>query len=471
MISISIISISAVLLSIGLAVIDARERVEIEVTSSMELAQRFVRDLVQHMASEARMDELLEALPVQLQYVRHARILATDAKGELQQIAPSVNTGREGAANAQEAAPRWFTQLVGPKVGVREVRVMVGTKTLGTVLIIGEPGHELAEVWAEVSRRAVIWLAITAVMLALLYLVLGRLLDPLNSLGSGMHELEDGHYGTRLTPPRVRELAVIAQQFNTLAEALEKSRAENSRLYRNLIALQEDERRQVANELHDEAGPCLFGITANASSISRLADKTPEPQAGEIKSRIAEMLTMSERLKTINRDLLRRLRPVELGRISLEELIGSLVSGFQRRHPEAEFTITTERLRRTYGEAVDLTVFRCVQEALTNAMRHGRATQIEVRIGEEEADRTTANGSRPLHTLRLIVHDNGTGFAATASLGLGLTAMRERVRSIEGTSLIDSPLSGGGTTISVTVPLSSPGSTSSHSTQPSQSAS
>jgi two-component system sensor histidine kinase UhpB len=453
MISISAISIGAVLLSIVLAVVDARERVKVEVTSSMELAQRFVRDIVKRMAVEAQMQDLLTALPVQLKYVRHARILATDANGELVQIAPERDSaGRP--IGTRRRAPTWFTQLVGPSVGTREVRVVLGSNTLGSVVIVGEPGDELGEVWEEVSRRAVIWLAITAVMLALLYIVLGRLLNPLINLAGGMHELEDGHYGTRLTPPPVRELAVIAERFNTLAEALEKARAENSRLYRHLIALQEDERRQVANELHDEAGPCLFGITANASSIRRLAERTAEPVAGEIKSRIDEMLGISERLKTINRDLLRRLRPVELGRISLKELVGSLVSGFQRRHPEVDFQFTSGSLERAYGEAIDLTVFRCVQEALTNAMRHGKASQLLIEIGEYE-DVKSANGVRPLRKLRLLVHDNGEGFEPSAPLGLGLTAMRERVRTIGGSSHIHSSPEGG-TTISLLVPLRPP---------------
>jgi two-component system sensor histidine kinase UhpB len=257
---------------------------------------------------------------------------------------------------------------------------------------------------------------------------------------------------------------VIAERFNTLAEALEKSRAENSRLYRHLIALQEDERRQIASELHDEAGPCLFGITANAASISRLADKTPEPQAGEIKSRVAEMLTMSERLKTMNRDLLRRLRPVELGRISLEELIGSLVAGFQRRHPEADFVFTAGPLERTYGEAVDLTIFRCVQEGLTNAIRHGGARHLDIGIREDAHEGT--NGSGPSRKLSLVVHDDGEGFAPAAPLGLGLTAMRERVRTVDGASRIESSPAGG-TTISVLLPL--PTGERSDQSQPSQS--
>jgi two-component system sensor histidine kinase UhpB len=450
MISISVISVGAVLFSIVLAVIDARGRVQVEVTSSIELAQRFVRDIVNSAAREAPMDKILAMLPAQLRYVRHARILTTDAHGELVQIAPSPSGGIDTAREA----PRWFTRLVAPAVGAREVRVLGGSKVLGSIIIVGEPGHELGEVWEEVSRRAVIWLGITVLMLALLYVVLGRLLNPLIGLAGGMHELEDGHYGTRLTPPSVRELAVIAERFNTLAEALEKSHAENSRLYQHLIALQEDERRQVANELHDEAGPCLFGITANASSVARLADKVSEPCKGEIKSRVGELLAISERLKTINRDLLTRLRPVELGRISLTELIDSLIAGFERRHPEASISFATGEVARSYGELVDLTIFRCVQEALTNALRHGSATHVTIELREEPEHAASGNGAKPLRKLRLIVHDNGEGIAPGTPIGLGLTAMRERVNTIEGTSGIESSPQGG-TTVRVDIPLRS----------------
>lgn len=451
MISISVISVGAVLFSVGLAIFDSRERVKVEVTSSMELAQRFVRDIVKRMATESSLDHLIESIPSQLKYVRHARILANDARGELVQIAPERSLGGNGEAAGSHRAPRWFTNLVGPSVGQREVRIVLGSNTLGTIVIVGEPADELAEVWEEVSRRAVIWLAITLVMLALLYFVLGRLLNPLVGLASGMHELEDGHYGTRLALPPVRELAVIADRFNTLAGALEKARAENSGLYRHMITLQEEERRQVANELHDEAGPCLFGITANASSITRLADKTEEPCRGEIKSRVSELLSISERLKTINRDLLTRLRPVELGRISLRELIASLIAGFERRHTDVSFAFTPGKLARSYGELVDLTIFRCVQEALTNALRHGPATHIGIELGEE-LEGKPGNGTLPLRKLRLVVHDDGEGIAPGTPIGLGLTAMRERVNTIEGSSDIDSSPAGG-TTIRVLVPV------------------
>jgi two-component system sensor histidine kinase UhpB len=449
MISISVISVGAVLMSILLAVLDARSRVEVEVISSMELAQQLVNDLVKRSAADG-MTGLSKAMPEQLKYVRHARILVSDTHGDLVQVAPDESAERKIFVHS-ERAPQWFANLVGPRVGTREVRVMLGQQRIGSIVIVGEPRDELGEVWEEVSRRAVIWLGITAMMLALLYVVLGRLLNPLVGLAGGMQELEDGHFGTRLAEPKVRELAGIAARFNTLAEALEKARAENSRLYRNIIDVQEDERRQIANELHDEAGPCLFGITANVSSIGRLADQADAPETVAIKQRVGEIHTITERLKTINRDLLRRLRPVELGRIPLEELIGSLVGGFERRHPEVTFSVAIGSLAQGYGEAVDLTVFRCVQEALTNAMKHGGASRVGIDLREEQGAPNGA-GEPVGKLLRLRVHDNGRGFTTDAPMGMGMTAMRERVRGIGGSSRTDSDR-GHGTTLTVEVPL------------------
>ena len=447
MVSISSISIGAVLLSILLAVIDARGRVEVEVNSSMEIAHQLINDAVHRAADNSQASDLLDLIPEQLKYVRHARILATDPQGELVQIAPNPSAERDIVSHV-ERAPQWFADLVGPNVGSRQIRVMLGQNKLGAIVIVGEPRDELGEVWEEVSRRAVIWLGITVLMLALLYFVLGRLLNPLVELASGMHELEDGHYATRVAEPAVRELGVIARRFNTLAEALEKARAENSRLYRNLIDIQEDERRRIANELHDEAGPCLFGITANVSSIGRLADQGPEAQAAPIKTRVAEIHAITERLKTINRDLLRNLRPVELGRIPLQELIGSLIAGFERRHPECTFASSFGSIARGYGEAIDLTVFRCVQEALTNAIKHGGASRIAIDIREQGAPDQAES-----RTLRVSIEDNGGGIAAGAVVGIGITAMRERIRSIDGSVSIDS--STRGTTIVMRVPLRS----------------
>ena len=118
--------------------------------------------------------------------------------------------------STQAHAPRWFAALVRPQLVGRAVRV-VAADGVNPVVIVGEPADEIAEAWQDFYSLAIVWLALDALILVLLYIVLGRVLNPLHSLSGGMARLEDGHYATRLPTPKVKELAVITNRFNTLA--------------------------------------------------------------------------------------------------------------------------------------------------------------------------------------------------------------------------------------------------------------
>src|SRR5680860_765755 len=246
-------------------------------------------------------------------------------------------------------------------------------------------------------------------------------------------------------------LAVITNRFNTLAGALDTAREENSRLYRQLITVQEEERREIANELHDEAGPCLFGIAANASSIQTIADKLPPDRTVEISRRVSEILSVAERLKMMNRALIKKLRPGPLGRVKLAELIAELTAGLQGRHSDTQIHTNLGKLAKSYGEPVDLTLYRCIQEAITNAIRHGQAANITVDLAEEKRGRT--NGGAHLGSaVYLTIADDGTGIAPSTPKGFGLTTMTERVRSLGGVCEVDSAPSKGAT-IHVEIPV------------------
>jgi two-component system sensor histidine kinase UhpB len=249
----------------------------------------------------------------------------------------------------------------------------------------------------------------------------------------------------------VKELAVITERFNMLAGALDTARDENSRLYRQLISVQEEERREIANELHDEAGPCLFGITANASSIQTIADQQPDIRTAEISRRVGEILSIAERLKVMNRALLKKLRPGPLGKVKLADLIEELIVGFQRRHPDSEITAELSNLANSYGEAIDLTLYRSIQEGITNAIRHGKAARVVIDLTELSPARKNG-GKKPAARLKLTVTDNGKGIGASTPKGFGLTTMTERVRSLGGTCEVESAPQKG-TTIRVEIPV------------------
>lgn len=430
--------------SIGgiLAVFDSRNRAAVETRSNVELSRHHIAAQAREIDRPADIAPFTWRLEQEMAQFRHVSIHVTTPGGQTVGKGPHE---RAGAPEDRERAPDWFVSLVQPTKYVERVPIVTGSgELLGTVLIEGEPDDEIAEAWELLVLMSILWLGGTALMMTGLYFLLGFILDPLVTLADGMHELEGGHYGLRIEAPKVREFGAIVSSFNTLAEALDNAQAENSRLYRQLIAVQEDERRQLSRDLHDEFGPCLFGITAGTGSIERHARNLPEPQASAILSCVNEISLVSERLKSLNRALLNRLRPVALGRVTLAELITELIVSFERRHTDKRFEHNCRGLLASYGEDIDLTIYRCVQEGLTNAMRHGSPSRISVSL--------TAGETPTGPCVRLKITDDGVGISDTASVGYGLSGMRERVRALSGTLIIE-PLEAAGTVLLVTIPV------------------
>lgn len=444
LVAVGLINLLAALLAVSVSILNTRTATRVEIEASLEVAQRFVGATIKDLDAQGKSDQLQDQLPLQLKHLRHVRILFMDQMGQLSVISPQ--TGGESL----EQAPGWFTALVRPKFAGRAVRV-VASEHSNPIVIVGEPADEIAEAWQDFYWLAIVWLVLDILILGVLFVVLGRVLDPLGNLSRGMAKLEDGLYATRLQAPKVKELAVITNRFNTLAEALDVAREENSGLYRQLISVQEEERRDVANELHDEAGPCLFGITANASSIKTIAEKLNDPRASEITHRVGEIHGIVERLKSMNRALLKKLRPGSHGRVGLGELISELIAGFERRHPDLHVNYMPGRLAKSYGEPIDLTLYRCVQEGITNAIRHGSARNVTVDLIEESGHRRDG-AKRRQPALLLTVSDDGKGIDPSIPKGFGLTTMTERVKSLGGSCAVESTPHKG-TTIRIEIPV------------------
>ena len=291
----------------------------------------------------------------------------------------------------------------------------------------------------------IVALVVNVAMIGILYVLFGRVLDPLGVLATGLSDLERQSYNVRLTRPPARELAAIADRFNALALALETVRAENLQLNRRLITVQDDERRRTALELHDEVGPCLFGLRANASSIASAAGKLPDQARQNVADRLRDILAIIEHLQTINRSMLDRLRPMALGHVPLEELLDQLVRERSRQYPGISFSFTAANILPSYGDSIDLTVYRCMQESLTNAIRHAQAKHVSVELSHAEAEAR----------LDLTVRDDGCGMPPGIAPGFGIRGMRERVEGLGGRHSVDSEADRG-TTVHIAIPAVEP---------------
>lgn len=425
----------------SIGVLDARTRAKIETDFNLKLWQQFITTQVSNIGSERDLDTVVQTLRNEMARARHISAHLVTSGGVPVSLEPPARPKNTALHDNDGTAPAWFISLVQPVAEVRRVDLLHDGKPLASVFLTAKHDDEIAESWVLLRKLALWWLAGLFVTLAGLYVILGFILDPLLSFANGIRELEDGHYDVRLPQPKILELAPVAANFNLLAGALGRARADNARLYQQLIAVQEEERRQIAADLHDEVGPCLFGIIASTGSIKLQAQSVPTQQSKSILQAASEIAAISEKLKTMNRAILARLRPLALGRMSLEELLSDLIMGFARANPDVRFNKSFSNIRHSFGEATDLTLYRCVQEGMTNALRHGKATIIEIDLVRHEENGQVA----------LTIADNGTGIAQNAALGFGLSMMRERVRALDGTLQISNNAPSGGMLLTVTL--------------------
>jgi two-component system, NarL family, sensor histidine kinase UhpB len=149
--------------------------------------------------------------------------------------------------------------------------------------------------------------------------------------------------------------------------------------------------------------------------------------------------------------MLNRLRPMALGHVPLQDILSELVHERGRQHPQIAFSFSAGKLMRGYGDSIDLTVYRCVQESLTNAIRHAQASKVGVEIAEADngAKASEAGGAAEL---ALTIRDDGRGIDPTAPPGFGTRGMQERVQALGGSYKVESAR-GSGTCVRIAIPL------------------
>jgi signal transduction histidine kinase len=273
----------------------------------------------------------------------------------------------------------------------------------------------------------------------------------LGILAAAAQEVGKGDYSTRIPIETADEVGRTAAAFNQmvtevssrtqqLEEAESQSRtllAENRNLIHTSLNVQEEERKHLARELHDELGQCITAIQADAESIrdlSRDCDKRIETSASAI-------LDVSSRIYEVVHAMMQRLRPGVLDDLGLVEALKEELSTWQDRHPEIETNLDVAGNLDSLAERINITIYRIVQECLTNIARHADATRVSISL------------SGNIDKLGLSVSDNGRGLdQSLPSDGLGLIGMRERAEGLGGEFMLESK-KGAGVTIRVRIPL------------------
>jgi two-component system sensor histidine kinase UhpB len=435
----------ALLLALGLAVNIARQvaeagpRVQAEDQSVIRLAREFIEMIVADLKEAPDPGAKLDQIARDLNRLRHVSIALRDGSGN------PLTPPRQDADDEARSPPAWFVSLVHPEQTAVSVPVEIHGKP-GSLVITSHPNDEIAEIWDGIVTQLEVGTVIALALFWLTMTVVGRALAPLQSLAEVMTELEAGRYEARVTPGGAPELAAICTKLNHLAATLREAIEDKRRLAERAVSLQDVERKEIARELHDEFGPYLFSLRVHAGALAKLSDGRA-PAAEAVRKHGSAMLEQINALQQFNRRVLERLRPVGLAELGLRQALESLSRLWRETHPDVAIeTVISPALGPT-GETADLTIYRIVQEALTNVFRHAGATAINVTIESVEPPDSVRDGRR---CARVEVRDNGHGMAADQKLGFGLVGMRERILALGGTLNVAS--SEGGVILEALVP-------------------
>jgi two-component system, NarL family, sensor histidine kinase UhpB len=436
----------ALVLTLGLAiniarlVLEAAPRVQAEDQSVIRLAREFIETIVAGLNEAPDPDARLDRMVGDLNRLRHVSIARQRTATEI-----SGRTDRAGDQDDARSAPPWFVALVHPEKTAVRVPISVHGKP-ETLVITSHPDDEMAEIWDGIITQLAVGSAIAVALFLITMMVVSRALAPLGALSQAMTHIEAGSYDARVEPGGAPELAAICAKLNHLASALGDAVEQKRRLAERAVSLQDVERKEIARELHDELGPYLFALRAHASALTRLSD-AGESNAAALRKHGGAILEQVNALQQFNRRILERLRPVGLAELGLREALAALLRLWSESHPDMAVETSISPSLGETGETADLTIYRIVQEALTNAFRHAGATSVTITI--EAADRPTAmRGDRGCALVR--VRDNGRGLGPDHKLGHGLTGMRERILALGGTLSVAS--GDGGVTVEALVP-------------------
>jgi len=376
--------------------------------------------------------------------VRSNDITLRDKQGTVLYVSPPspYKQGRD--------APDWFDALVAPPPAAQSLELPDGKLT-----VQANASRAVLDAWDE-AITLVFGAVVTLVVLnGLVYWLVGRTLRPFGQIVEALNQLEGGRFDVVLPPLPGAEAGTIGKAFNRMVGMLQGHIETERRAVRAELQLSESreltrwvdhqieqERHLIARELHDELGQSVTAMRSMALSIAQRM-RTLDPQAEQAARLIAEE---SSRLYDAMHGIIPRLTPLVLDNFGLAEALADLAERTRRSHPGARIDLQADMDGVQLGSEAALALYRAAQEGLTNALRHGQARRVDVRL------RAAADGTV------LELADDGVGLSpdwAGKKGHHGLRWLAERVQGLGGNFELV-PTSPRGVRLSVRLPPSPP---------------
>ncbi len=322
---------------------------------------------------------------------------------------------------------------------------------VNSVMLIGEAlaglevtSHSLESHHYLIDTSFMVCATVLSLLINLLFL--RSSFRPLFSLLQTMHVISTGKTRERaLILPTDTEIGELTQSFNSMLDALETMRRDQTML---ILQAQEEERRRVALELHDESSQNLTALLVHTEvlqqGLSALPVTAMTVEAREqMRSGLNQLTGLTQHTLESIRTLALQLRPAVLDDLGLQAALRWLAEDCrQRLHLAVELRMESST-EHSYPPLYETTLFRVAQESLTNIARHAHATHVSIELMQDQK------------SIVLRVQDDGEGYVSSESQGLGITGMRERVTLLNGTFQLQA-LPVHGTLVETLLPLPVP---------------
>jgi two-component system sensor histidine kinase UhpB len=438
--AIALLSALGLFCMIAFILLDAKPRMEVENASTMLLTETLIRSSVGPLKDAANPKEVLAHLVQELKHIRHASVsLASETL-------PDGDQNRDASAGSA-----WLSGEKNVPLATVRIPVEVRGKIIDTIVVKSKPGDELAELWEAISRIFQWGVIISAITLALTWLIVNRSLRPVHALKNAMGRMEAGDFDLRVEEAGPPEIKSICGSLNALAAALQKARQQNQSLTAHMIMIQDQERRDIARELHDELGPYLFSMRTDGALLGRELEKAA-PDSARLRRLNEQIVSQLDLLQQTNRRVLQRLTPPGLSELGLTGALQAMVQMWRRSKGDVDLELIVDGPLDTLDETTRLTVYRIAQEGLTNAFRHSGAGRIQaVVVWSADEKKLNDNDQIVRGNVEIRIGDNGSGRPKDSKEGFGLRAMRERVTALSGCITISSN-DDAGTSLHVTLP-------------------
>ena len=360
--------------------------------------------------------------------VRSTDITLFDANGQaLYSSPPSLyKAGRD--------APPWFAALVQPPLAEQAIAFPDGR-----LVVRANASRAVLDAWDEALALLLYAAGLLLVVNAGVYWLVGRTVRPFAQIVTALDEVKSGHFGTELPPLSGREAATIGAAFNRMVGELQRHIDTERRAVRAEMQLSdsreltrwieqhvEQERRLIARELHDELGQSVTAIRSMALSIAQRVQAL-DPQAESAARLIADE---SSRLYDAMHGMIPRLSPLVLDRFGLADALDDLVERTRRTQPGVVIDLQVALGDAPLQPDAALALYRAAQEGMTNALRHGQATRVDIRLARRDDG------------VDLTLTDNGRGLppgggAAAGTGHHGLRWLAERVQALGGSFALE----------------------------------